>query len=112
MYFGYTYCPGGHVETGAAEPSRLHFFAEGYTSQYYDTYLLIMNPGDEDMPVVVTFCRPDGTQVGQPMLVEPHSRATLKVNLVPGLSNSEFSIRVDTGADAVVERAMYFSYPR
>ena len=46
------------------------------------------------------------------MMVGPHSRASIKVNLVPNLSNSEFSIRVDTGGEAVVERAMYFSYPR
>ena len=73
---------------------------------------LVMNPGDSELPVVVTFCRPDGTTVGQPMMVGPHSRASLKVNLVPNLSSSEFSIRVDTGGPAVVERAMYFSYPR
>ena len=112
MYFGYPECPGGHVQAGVTEPGILRFFAEGYTSKYYDTYLLVMNPGDTDLPVVVTFCRPDGTTVGQPMMVGPHSRASLKVNLVPNLSSSEFSIRVDTGGPAVVERAMYFSFPR
>ena len=112
MYFGYAECPGGHVQAGCADPGNLRFFAEGYTSRFFDTYLLVMNPNDYDLPVVVTFCRPDGSTVGQPMMVGPHSRATLKVNLVPNLSNSEFSIRVDTGGPAVVERAMYFSYPR
>ncbi|NPV58051.1 MAG: L,D-transpeptidase [Actinobacteria bacterium] len=112
MYFGYAECPGGHVQAGCTDPGILRFFAEGYTSRFFDTYLLVMNPNDYDLPVVVTFCRPDGSTVGQPMMVGPHSRATLKVNLVPNLSNSEFSIRVDTGGPAVVERAMYFSYPR
>jgi len=112
MYFGYPECPGGHVQAGTTDLGNLRFFAEGYTSRFFDTYLLVMNPGDSELPVVVTFCRPDGTTVGQPMMVGPHSRASLKVNLVPNLSNSEFSIRVDTGGPAVVERAMYFSYPR
>lgn len=112
MYFGYPECPGGHVQTGYTEPGNLYFFAEGYTSRFFDTYLLVMNPNDTELPVVVTFSRPDGTQVGQPMMVGPHSRASLKVNLVPNLSNSEFSIRVDTGGPAVVERAMYFNFPR
>jgi len=112
MYFGYPECPGGHVQAGTTDLGNLRFFAEGYTSRFFDTYLLVMNPGDSELPVVVTFCRPDGTTVGQPMMVGPHSRASLKVNLVPNLSNAEFSIRVDTGGPAVVERAMYFSYPR
>ncbi len=112
MYFGYAECPGGHVQAGCTDPGILRFFAEGYTSRFFDTYLLVMNPNEYDLPVVVTFCRPDGSTVGQPMMVGPHSRATLKVNLVPDLSSSEFSIRVDTGGPAVVERAMYFSYPR
>ncbi|MBC7228900.1 MAG: L,D-transpeptidase family protein [Actinobacteria bacterium] len=112
MYFGYAECPGGHAQVGCTDPGILHLFAEGYTSQFFDAYLLVMNPNENELPVVVTFCRPDGTTVGQPMMIGPHSRATLKVNLVPGLSNGEFSIRVDTGGPAVVERAMYFSYPR
>jgi hypothetical protein len=112
MYFGYPECPGGHVQVGTTDPGDLRFFAEGCTSRFFDTYLLVMNPGDTELPVVVTFCRPDGTTVGQPMMVGPHSRATLKVNLVPGLSEAEFSIRVDTGGPAVVERSMYFSIPR
>jgi hypothetical protein len=112
MYFGYQDCPGGSVQTGCTTPGILHFLAEGYTSKSFDTYLLVMNPGDGPLPVVVTFCQPSGNQVGQPMLIGPHSRSTLKVNLVPGLDNSEFSIRVDTGGPAVVERAMYFNFPR
>ncbi|OFW57722.1 MAG: hypothetical protein A2W01_02545 [Candidatus Solincola sediminis] len=112
MYFGYQECPGGSVQTGCTEPGILHFLAEGCTSNYFDTYLLVMNPGDETLPVVVTFCQPSGNQIGQPMMIGAHSRATLKVNLVPGLSTSDFSIRVDTGGPAVIERAMYYSYPR
>ncbi len=112
MYFGYPECPGGHVQAGTTQPGIVRFFAEGYTSRFFDTYLLVMNPGDSELPVVVTFCLPDGNIIGQPMMVGAHSRASLKVNLVPNLSSSEFSIRVDTGGPAVIERAMYFSYPR
>ncbi len=112
MYFGYAECPGGHVQTGTTDPCNLRLFAEGCDSPFFDTYLLVMNPGDEELYVVVTFCRPDGTTVGQPMIVSPHSRATLKANLVPGLAESEFSIRVDLSGPAVVERATYFNYPR
>jgi len=112
MYFGYPECPGGHVSPGTTEPGILRFFAEGNTSDSYDTYLLLMNPGDIEVPVVVTFCKPSGEQIGQPLMVPAHSRASLLVNQVPGLSDSEFAIRVDTGEPLVVERAMYFNFPR
>lgn len=112
MYFGYRDCPGGSVQTGCTQPGILHFLAEGYTSNFFDTYLLIMNPGKDQVPVVITFCQPSGKEIGQPMMIPPHSRSTLKVNLVPGVENSEFSIRVDTGGPAVVERAMYYNFPR
>ncbi len=111
MYFGYQDCSGGSVQTGCTQPGIIHFLAEGYTSNFFDTYLLVMNPGDNPLPVVVTFCQPSGNQIGAPMMVGPHSRATLKANVVPGLASSEFSIRVDTGGPAVVERAMYFNFP-
>ena len=112
MYFGYPECPGGHVSPGTTEPGILRFFAEGNTSVFYDTYLLLMNTGETEAPVVVTFCKPSGEQIGQPLSIPAHSRASLKVNLVPGLSDSEFSIRVDAGEPLVIERAMYFNFPR
>ena len=112
MYFGYPGCPGGHVQTGYTELGYLFFMAEGYTSPYFDTFLLVMNPNDSVLNVAATFSRPDGPEVAWPMTVAPHSRATLKVNSIPYLTNAEFSIRVDTDGPAVVERAMYFNYPR
>ncbi len=112
MYFGYPDCPGGHVQTGYNQLGYLFFMAEGYTSPYFDTFLLVMNPNDTALNVAATFSRPDGPEVAWPMTVAPHSRATLKVNSIPYLINAQFSIRVDTDGPAVVERAMYFNFPR
>jgi len=112
MYFGYPQCPGGHVSQGVNDPGDLRYFAEGYTSEFYDTYVLLMNPGDNQVPAVVTFCKPTGERIEQPLMVAAHTRASLLVNQVPGLSSSEFSIRVEAGGPLVVERAMYFNFPR
>ncbi len=112
MYFGYENCPGGHVQTGATELGQVFYLAEGYTSPHFDTYLLVMNPGDSAMDVALSFRSPDGSLVMWPMQVGPHSRGTLKVNSIPYLTQNEFSVKVDTSAPAVVERAMYFNFPR
>jgi hypothetical protein len=34
------------------------------------------------------------------------------VNEVPGLENQEFSLRAETGEPCLVERVVYFNYPR
>ena len=100
------------MSPGTTEPTKLRFFAEGNASDSFDTYLLLMNPTDIAVPVVITFCKPSGEQIGQPLSVPAHSRASLLVNQVPYMSDSEFSIRVDTGEPLIVERAMYFNFPR
>jgi hypothetical protein len=112
MYFDYQEADGGHVSPGCTDPGILYFLAEGYTSPFFDAYLLFMNPNAEDLYATVTFMQPGGVQVGYPLLVPPRSRATLIVNEVPGMESTEFSTRVDLSAPALVERAMYFNFPR
>ena len=112
MYFGYPDCPGGHAETGRRQASPLHFLAEGYTSPFFDTYLLFQNPGDSAVSAVVSFFKPDGTEVRQEVALGPRSRGTLKVNQVPGLESSEFSVAVSANGPILVERSTYFNYPR
>ncbi|MEW6553669.1 MAG: DUF5719 family protein [Actinomycetota bacterium] len=112
MYFGYPECPGGHVQTGYTEPGQLFYLAEGLTSRFCDTYVLVMNPGDTAVFAGVILVGPGGTLAEWPLDVAAHSRATVCVNKLPNLENKEFSIRVVSNGPVVVERAMYFSFPR
>jgi lipoprotein-anchoring transpeptidase ErfK/SrfK len=112
MYFGYQDCPGGSVNTGCAKPSTTHYLAEGYTSNFFDTYLLIMNAEDTSTIANVTFYLPSGQQIGWSTQVAAHSRYSVQVNLIPNLSSTEFSIKVETKTPVVVERAMYYNFPR
>ena len=48
MYFGNTptrLFTGGHASSGAPDPSTTWLFAEGATGPYFDTYILLANPG-------------------------------------------------------------------
>ncbi|MGQ9536462.1 MAG: hypothetical protein ACUVT4_04425 [Actinomycetota bacterium] len=112
MYFGYPDCPGGHVETGRKDASTRHFLAEGYTSPFFDTYLLFQNPGDATVSATIHLLKPDGSVTEEALGLAPHSRATLKVNQVPGLERSEFSVVVEADGPILLERSTYFNYPR
>ncbi len=100
---------GCHVTLGADETSREWYFAEGYTSQGFDTYLLLSNPGGEGVTAQVEYHREDGSVVGQSCYLQPHSRVTISVDEVQGMEDVSFSIRVLASGPIVAERAMYFA---
>jgi hypothetical protein len=112
MYFDYPYCPGGSVNTGCVEAAKMHYLAEGYTSNYFDVYMLVMNDGDKTVPVLLTFCLPSGQKVNYPLAAAAHSRSSVLVNSIPGMRSTEFSVMVEAGGPVAVERATYFNFPR
>lgn len=100
---------GCHSSVGAAEPSPEWYFAEGYTAEGYDTYLLLCNPGESAAVAEITFCKESGEVLEQPCAIAPHSRFTLTVDDVPGMDAAAFSTRVRADRPIVAERAMYFA---
>lgn len=100
---------GCHDTIGATEPSTRWYFAEGYTAEAYDTYLLLSNPQGEGTDVRIAFFKDTGEVVEQVCGVAPHSRFTLAVDDVPGMDAAAFSIRVDADKPIIAERAMYFA---
>jgi YD repeat-containing protein len=100
----------GDSDIGA--PARaLHWkFADGASSTFFSTYLLLMNPFGTPAAVTVTYHKEDGTSVTQSVTVPNSSRIAIDVNGVPGLANSGYAIDVDVtnGVQIVAERAMYF----
>jgi hypothetical protein len=103
---------GGHDSVGVTSPADKWFFAEGYTGGRFDTWLLIQNPADRSSRVRLTFNTPGGESVRKYYNIKPHSRFTLKVDSVEGLSDTEVSTTVKSmnGVEVIAERAMYFVY--
>jgi len=110
MYFDYFSRTGGHDALGVKELSDKWYFAEGYTAQEFDTYLLLQNPGSSGIDATLTFMRGDGSTVVQDIGILPHSRYTVHVDELPGLEDTEFSTLVESVDPIVAERAMYFNY--
>jgi hypothetical protein len=107
MYFNYNgHCRGGHVSRGAENPGDVWQLAEGTTRPGFDTYLCLMNPGDENAIVEVDFiCNPVGTITRQ-FDVAADSRLTINAEEEVGIGqDTSFEVRSDK--PIVAERPLY-----
>lgn len=89
--------------------SRTYYFAEGTTRANFEEWLCLMNPGDTDTLVNITYMLGTGQTVPQQVLVSKTSRLTLFVPDAVG-ANQDVSIKVDSAAPIMAERPMYFNY--
>jgi SpoIID/LytB domain protein len=85
---------------------QTHFFS--LTSQNFDEYLLIQNPGDSEALCTVTYMFPGGGTLQEECTVGPRSRYTVYVN--DRVQNSEVSVKVSSSQPVIAERAMYFDF--
>jgi len=99
-----------YFSIGATATSNNWFFAEGYTGDSFDTWVLLQNPNTSDAAVTLSFMRPDGGVITQQVTVSPQRRYSVHVDEVPGLESSEVSTQVSSNIPIVAERAMYFNY--
>jgi len=107
MYFRKVYIWGGHVCLGAERPSTDWYLAEGCTSGFFQTYLMVGNPGWESAVVNVDYLLPDGS-VRYSYLVGPRSRMTITVDAQPGLESTDIAFSLHADQPVVVERAVYY----
>lgn len=96
----------GTCSLGARSPSRTWYFAEGYTDQGFEEWLLVQNPQDRPARLRLTFMAGNGAVTLRSYQVPARSRFTLPVHqLLPG---RELSIRLESDIPVVAERAMYW----
>ena len=100
MYVGYD----GDAVTGTGS-KNLWLFAEGATVSPFQTWLLLQNPNIVEVTPTITYLLENGQTVTQTLTLPPYSRSSIFVNEV--LPNASFSIRVESGFNIIVERAMY-----
>ena len=112
MYFGGAMGQlfgGGHESAGVTRPARRWIFAEGATGTYFDTYLLVSNPGAAVAQVTCTFYTAGGQTVTTTRSVPGQSRLTINVEDVDStLANVAVSTTITSNQPIVAERAMYW----
>lgn len=99
---------GAHGSGAVDGPRREWYFAEG-AQGYFDTYLLLANPGERPATVTVTFLRELDGPIERKMTVAPTSRFTFYAGDDPELVDRAFSMAIASDEPVVAERAMYWS---
>ena len=115
---GPTMFAAGHAAAGEPAPATRWVFAEGSTSAFFETFLLIINPGDTTLPVHANVRLQDGSTTVRPLqftrVVPPRSRVTLWLDRevsdegVPLGGQDGVSVELTAAAGFVAERAMWW----
>ena len=110
MYFLYgERWAGGHVSSGANQPSSTWYFAEGYTGDGFEEWLCLLNPGEQPATVKIEYLSQGGMLKEEEKIVQPWRRSTVFVNEAVG-AGKEVSLRVTSDQPIVAERPIYFLY--
>lgn len=99
---------GGDCSMGIDKPSKIWYLAEGSTRDYFDEYVLVLNPGGETANVTAGFY-PETGPYGFGFQVAPYSRATIHVDSIPALASVNAAAEFSSDRDIVVERTMYIN---
>ncbi len=92
---------------GAANLSRVWYFAEGSTRRGFNTFLIMYNPADTPTNVTLTYMRSDGTRFEQEAVLAPKQRLAINVgDVLP--PEASFGTRIVATQPIVAERTMRF----
>jgi photosystem II stability/assembly factor-like uncharacterized protein len=98
----------GHDSIGTTTAASDYYLAEGTSAWGFTTYVLVQNPGDTATDVTLTYMTPSGARPQASFPMAPDSRKTIRVNDVPGMGNTDFSVAVHATSKIIAERAMYW----
>jgi hypothetical protein len=109
----------GSVASGIATPAESWFFAEGATGSFFDTYVLIANPGDAAASVTATYLRAvdphdasTAASIVRTYTVPARSRRTIWVaQEAPELREAQVSTQLVADRPIVAERTMWWPGP-
>ena len=82
------------------------YLAEGCTAGGFETWVLVQNPGDEEVEVTLTFMTASGEVPGPTATLAPRSRRTF--NAGEYVSGYDVSTRVNCSGGVICERSMYW----
>ena len=97
----------GHACIGVNRPSKKWYFAEGYTAENFDEFILVQNPGNETATITMTFMTPEEGKTTEKYKVGAHSRFTIHVDEL--LPSHEVSTVIESDHPVVAERTQYLN---
>jgi Peptidase family M28 len=110
MYFTYQRkWKGCTITSGTTSLEPDWYFAEGCTREGFEEWLLLANPGEEDVSSSIYLILENGSVMPLAMNLPAHSRQTLFVNQVVGQGH-DVGARVEAAKPICAERVLYFNY--
>ena len=104
----------GHASMGVGAAASDWFFGEGATGTFFDTFVLLSNPGTQESAVEATYLLPNGDRVIKTYRVAAQRRFTIWVDREDArLADTAVSVvlRSTNGVPIVAERAMWWPGP-
>jgi hypothetical protein len=100
----------GTNSMGVTAPATRWFLAEGATGGFFDLFVLFANPSNSDATLRVDYAREDAVVITRNYVVPAHSRFSVFVDDIPGLTDTSVATTVTStnNVPIVVERAMYW----
>jgi hypothetical protein len=98
----------GTASRGVTAPATRWFLAEGATGTWFDLFVLFANPGATEAHITAEYAKEDGTVVTRNYVVGAHTRFSVYVDSIPGLTDTSVATTVTSTVPIVVERAMYW----
>ncbi len=95
----------GHNSIGTSMPSETWYLPEGCSEGGMETWVLVQNPGDEEVEAQLTFHTGGGEVEGPSGAIPPRSRQSFRVN--DFVDSFHVSTLVTASGDVVCERSMY-----
>jgi hypothetical protein len=99
---------GGHNAGAIEAPQATWYLAEGATSHFFSTFILLVNPNPTAVSVTLRLLSDDGPPAEFPYTVAANSRLTVPVNDLPQFGSANFATVVTASQPVFVERAMYW----
>jgi hypothetical protein len=96
-----------HTHPIASIPTA-QFFAEGATSEFFETEFSIANPGTTDALVNLRFMKTGGSLASTVVRVPALQSRKVRVGTVDDMTRAEFSTQVESDHPVVVERLMWW----
>ena len=87
------------------------YFAEGATSAFFNTALLLLNPGDTATVATLTFARAGDSPVVRTLSMPSRTHVLVDPKTIAGLATAEFSTKIESDQLLVVDRTMVWGTP-
>jgi hypothetical protein len=94
------------------QPVFTRNFAEGASSSFFETRLLLVNPNSEPATLLLRFLKDNGVTVTWPVTIAPQRRLTLNPGQLRNVVSSSFATIVESDRQVVVERTMTWDQTR